>query len=244
MRNIKILIEYDGTNFFGWQIQREGRCVQGIIQDCLCKLCQEKIILIGAGRTDSGVHARGQVANFKTNSDRDLKTILRALNDLTPEDIVIHEISEVPLDFNSRYNAIERTYKYYISLKRLAIGKKYFWYCYYKLDFDLLNECSEYIKTQENFKSFCYASSVVKHHNCIIYKSEWHREGDILIFEITANRFLHNMVRSLVGTMIDVGRGYLSLEKFKIAFDKRDRKFATKAAPPQGLVLEKVKYPD
>jgi tRNA pseudouridine38-40 synthase len=243
MRNIRVTIEYDGTDFWGWQIQRKGRCVQGVLQDALFKLLQEKVNVIAAGRTDSGVHARGQVANFRTNSQRDLKIIFKALNNLTPEDIIIHDILEVPVEFNARFDALERTYRYYISLRPLAIGKRYCWYCYYKLNFDLLNECCEYLKNVENFKSFCYSRSEVKTHICHINKAFWIKDGDNLTFEISANRFLHGMVRTLVGTMLDVSRGHISIEEFKEIFVKLDRRFATKTAPPEGLILERVKYP-
>jgi tRNA pseudouridine38-40 synthase len=244
MRNIKLIIEYDGTDFLGWQIQKEGRTVQQVIKDVLEKLMNGSVNLIGAGRTDSGVHARGQVANFITQSDRELRIIKRALNDLLPEDIRIHDVSEAPLNFNSRYDATERTYRYYISLSQKALNRKYSLFCYYKLDFDLLNQCGEYIKTVNNFKSFCYSKSEVKHHLCKIANAFWIKNGDEIIFEISANRFLHGMVRSLTGTMLDVSRGKISYEYFKEIFDKQDRRFATKSVPPQGLVLENVKYPD
>jgi tRNA pseudouridine38-40 synthase len=242
MRNIKLLIEYDGTDFLGWQIQKEGRTVQSVLRDTLNQLMQEEVNLIGAGRTDSGVHARGQVANFKTNSDRDIKVIYKALNGLLPQDIRIHEVSEVPLDFNSRYAALSRTYRYYISLKPLSIGRQFEWYCYYKLDFGLLNQCSEYIKSIKDFKSFCYTRSETKHHLCNIFISEWIKNGDLLIYHVTANRFLYGMVRTLVGTMIDAAHGRMTFDEFKEIFEKRDRIYATRSAPAKGLVLESVKY--
>ncbi len=242
MRNIKLLVEYDGTDFLGWQIQKEGRTVQAVLRDTLKGLLQEDVNLIGAGRTDSGVHARGQVANFKTESGREIAIIHRALNGLLPPDIRIHEVSEVPLNFNSRYDALSRTYKYYISLNRLAIERQFKWYCYYKLDFGMLNDCSEYIKDIKDFKSFCYTRSETKHHLCNILVSEWVQNGDTLIYHVSANRFLYGMVRTLVGTMIDAAHGRLTFEEFKEIFEKRDRRFATRSAPAKGLVLESVKY--
>jgi tRNA pseudouridine38-40 synthase len=242
MRNIKLLIEYDGTDFVGWQVQKYGRSVQGVIQEILLKLLNEKVNLIGAGRTDSGVHARGQVANFRTNSDRKTEVIYRALNDLLPEDIRIHNVSEVSLEFNARFDAIERKYRYYISLEPIVIERRYFLYCYYKLNLELLVKCSDYIKTVENFKSFCYSKSEVKNHYCNIFESFWIDNNPELIFEISANRFLHGMVRSLVGTMIDVSRGYISFDDFVKIIEKQDRRFATKCAPPHGLCLESVRY--
>jgi len=242
MRNIKLLLEYDGTDFLGWQIQREGRTVQAVIRDTLKELLQEDVNLIGAGRTDSGVHARGQVANFKTESDRDIKIIHRALNGLLPQDIRIHDVSEAPINFNSRYDALSRTYRYYISLKPLSIERQFRWYCYYKLDMQMLDACSKYIKEVNDFKSFCYTRSETKHHLCNIFISEWVRNGDQLIYHVSANRFLYGMVRTLVGTMIDAAHGRLSFEEFKEIFDKRDRRFATRSAPAKGLVLESVTY--
>ncbi len=242
MRNIKLLLEYDGKDFLGWQIQKEGRTVQAVLRDILKELLQEDVNLIGAGRTDSGVHARGQVANFKTETDRDLRIIHRALNGLLPEDIRIHEVSEVPLEFNSRFDALSRTYKYYISLIPLAIERQIKWYCYYKLDLDILDACADFIKSQSDFKSFCYTRSEQKHHLCKMFESKWIRNGNDITYFVSANRFLYGMVRSLVGTMIDTGRGKISFNEFKDIFDKRDRRFATRSAPAKGLVLENVEY--
>lgn len=242
MRNIKLLMEYDGTNFLGWQIQKEGRTVQSVLKDTLKILLQEDVNIIGAGRTDSGVHARGQVANFITKSNREIPIIHRALNGLLPDDIRIHDVSEVPLDFNSRYDALSRTYKYYISLKPLAIERNLKWYCYFKLDMNILKDCAEFISHQKDFKSFCYNKSEQKHHLCNIFISKWIELDNEIIYHISANRFLYGMVRSLVGTMIDVARGKLSFNNFKDIFTKRNRKFATRTAPAKGLFLESVEY--
>ena len=244
MRNIRIMIEYDGTDFIGWQIQKSGRSVQAVVKAEIDKLLQENVNLIGAGRTDSGVHARGQVANFKTESGRELIIIYKALNNFLPRDVIIRKIDEVPLEFNSRYDAIERRYRYYISTERISLYRDYYLHCYYNLNRDILTQCAEFIKTKLNFRSFCYANADVKHHNCEIHESRWIFDDKKIIFEVAANRFLHGMVRSLVGTMLDVSRGYISLEQFMEIFDKEDRRAATKAAPAKGLVLEEVVYRD
>ena len=242
MRNIKLLLEYDGENYFGWQIQKEGKTVQSVLKETLKTLLQEDVNIIGAGRTDAGVHARGQVANFKTESTRTINVIHRALNGLLHEDIRIHDVSEESCEFNARYDAIARTYKYYISLRPLAIERKNRWYCYYKLDMDVLDRCAEYIKNEKDFQSFCYAKSEQKHYLCNIFISEWIKMEDVLIYHVSANRFLYGMVRTLVGTMIDVSRGKLSFDDFKLIAEKRDRRYATRSAPAKGLVLEKVAY--
>lgn len=242
MRNIKLLLEYDGENYFGWQIQKEGKTVQSVLKEALNRLLQEDVNIIGAGRTDSGVHARGQVANFRTTSTRETKIIHRALNGLLPEDIRVHDVSEEAYEFNARYDAIARTYKYYISLRPLAIERRNRWYCYYKLDTDILNLCADYIESIKDFQSFCYTKSEQRHYLCNIFTSEWIKEEDVLIYHVSANRFLYGMVRTLVGTMIDVSRGKLSFDDFKLITEKKDRRYATRSAPAKGLILENVTY--
>ena len=242
MRNIKLLLEYDGENYLGWQIQKEGKTVQSVLKETLNTLLQEDVNIIGAGRTDTGVHARGQVANFRTASARETKIIHRALNGLLPKDIRIHDVSDEIYEFNARYDATARTYKYYISLRPLAIERKNRWYCYYNLDIDVLNLCADYIKSVKDFQSFCYTKSEQKHYLCNIFISEWIKMEDVLIYHVSANRFLHGMVRTLVGTMIDVSRGKLSFDDFKLITEKKDRRYATRSAPAKGLVLENVTY--
>jgi tRNA pseudouridine38-40 synthase len=242
MRDIKLLIEYDGTNFVGWQSQTNGRAVQDEITKVLDQVLQEPVTLIGAGRTDSGVHARGQVAGFRTNSTLGIGSIQSALNGILPEDIYIHAVEEVPEGFNARYDAKERIYRYYINLTPNAIGRFYVWYVKYDLNVDAMNAVASMILGEHDFESFCKYEAEVKHYLCSVNTSVWTGKGNSLVYEVRANRFLHGMVRALVGTMVDIGRGYIPVSAMKEIMAAKDRRKAGMAAPPQGLFLEEVKY--
>jgi tRNA pseudouridine38-40 synthase len=242
VRNIKLEIEYDGTDFHGWQIQPDLRTVQGEIQDKLEAILSQKTSLIGAGRTDVGVHALGQVANFKTGARLDRKAIINGLNGLLPDDIVIRKTEEVEPDFNSRYDAKSRLYEYRIHLGRTAILRNYVWEVLYSLDLEGMGAAAQKIEGGHDFTSFCVAEST-KHNNiCQVFSASREESGDVLIFKIEADRFLHTMVRSLVGTLVEVGRGYFSVSDFANIMEAKDRKKAGPTAPACGLYLVEVKY--
>jgi tRNA pseudouridine38-40 synthase len=242
MRNIKLLIEYDGTDFVGWQRQANGRSVQDEITNVLDQVLQEPITLIGAGRTDSGVHARGQVANFKTHSSLSVNSILNALNGTLPEDIYVHAAEEVDEKFHARFDAKQRMYKYYIALRATAIGRQYQWYVKYDLNVGVMNQVAEQIVGEHDFESFTKAESLVPHHRCTVFTSQWTKTPNMLIYEVRANRFLHGMVRALVGTMVDIGRGYIPAAQFHEIMAANDRRKAGMAVPPAGLFLEEIVY--
>ncbi len=242
MRNIKLVLEYDGTDFVGWQSQTNGRNIQDEITNVLDQVLQEPITLIGAGRTDSGVHARGQVANFKTNSALGVSSILNALNGTLPEDIYIHSSEEVGENFHARFDARERTYRYFIALKPTSIGRQYQWYVKYDLDMDAMNRVGQQILGEQDFQSFAKTEADVEHHRCTVLKSKWTKTQAMMIYEVRANRFLHGMVRALVGTMVDIGRGYIPITQFQEIMDAKDRRKAGMAVPPSGLFLEEVTY--
>ncbi len=242
MRNIKLVLEYDGTSYVGWQRQANGKSIQGEIEDVLFKVLQEKVDLIGAGRTDAGVHARGQVANFRTDTKLDLEAIRGALNGLLPDDIILRELQEAPLDFHARFNAKERFYSYFITLKPSAFQMNYSWHIKYRLNVTLMKRAADLILGTHDFESFCKADSEVDHYRCTVSVSCWSQEDSTLTYKIRANRFLHNMVRALVGTMVDVGRGYLPFDDFPKIVERKDRKEAGVTAPAKGLFLESVIY--
>jgi tRNA pseudouridine38-40 synthase len=242
MRNIKLVMEYDGTDFAGWQMQAEGRTVQGEITKVLEQVLQESITLIGAGRTDSGVHARAQVANFQTQSDLGTGVILSALSGLLPDDMYVYSVEEVPASFQARYDARERVYRYYITTKPAAIGRQYQWYVKYDLDMELMNRAALSFLGEVDFSAFSKHDVDVKHYRCTVTRSVWLKTQFLIIYEIAANRFLHGMVRALVGTMVDVGRGYLALSDLPSIIGSGDRRRAGMAAPPQGLFLEQIRY--
>ena len=241
-RNIKLEIEYEGTDFSGWQIQPKLRTVQGEIQDKLQTILGHKINLIGAGRTDVGVHALGQVVNFKTTNELDKNSIINGLNGLLPDDIVIKRIEEVDLNFNSRYDAKSRLYKYRIYLGRTAIWRKYVWEVLYSLNLENIFEATKKIEGEHDFSSFCVAESTKDNNACRVFSAIWEKSEDELIFKIEADRFLHTMVRSLVGTLVEVGRGYFSASDFVNIMEAKDRKKAGPTAPACGLYLVEVKY--
>lgn len=242
MRNIKLVLEYDGTDFVGWQSQPNGRSVQDEITNVLDQILQESTTLIGAGRTDSGVHARGQVANFRTSSSMSVNAILNALNGTLPDDIYIHSAEEVDEKFHARFDAKGRLYKYYIALLATAIGRQYQWYVKYDLNLQVMNQVAAQIIGEHDFESFTKSESLVPHHRCVITTSAWTKTPAMLIYEIRANRFLHGMVRALVGTMVDIGRGYIPASRFQEIMDAKDRRKAGMAVPPSGLFLEEIIY--
>jgi tRNA pseudouridine38-40 synthase len=242
LRNIKLEIEYDGTDFYGWQVQPKLRTVQGEIEDKLSVILQQKVDLIGAGRTDVGVHALGQVANFKTENRLEVEAILRGLNGLLPDDIVIKNAEEVDLDFNSRYSAKSRVYHYRIFLGRTAILRRYVWEVSYTLNLDTLFQATCKIEGKHDFSSFCVAESAKENNVCKVMEAVWKQSEHEMIFTIEADRFLHTMVRSLVGTLIEVGRGYFSVEDFVNIMEAKDRKKAGPTAPACGLYLVEVRY--
>jgi len=241
-RNIKLRIEYDGTDFSGWQKQPKLRTVQGEIEDKLTGILREKITLTGSGRTDVGVHALEQVANFKTESELNLNSIYKGLNSLLPEDILIKEVEEAGSDFNSRYGAKSRIYRYKIYSGRDIFQRRYVWEVSYSLNFERIKKTTQVILGRQDFTSFCVSKSAKPDNHCQVMRADWKKDGNRLEFEIEADRFLHTMVRSLVGTLIDVGRGYLSLKDFADILKAKDHRKAGLTAPAKGLYLAKVNY--
>jgi tRNA pseudouridine38-40 synthase len=235
-------MEYDGSDFSGWQIQPDQRTVQGVIKEVLEKILKEDINLIGAGRTDVGAHALAQVANFKTKNELELKAIFEGTNSLLPDDVLIKEIQEVDSDFNARYSARSKVYRYRIYLKRTALLKRYVWEVLFPLDTNKIEETTQAISGEHDFSSFCVAKSVKEDNRCNVIYARWTQKNQALIFEIEADRFLHSMIRTLVGTLVDVGRGYFSPSDFVEILDAEDRKKAGLTAPAKGLYLVKVNY--
>ncbi len=245
-RRLKLLIEYDGTDFVGWQIQpsKAGRSVQGTIQDAFKQFTGSDAIVVGSGRTDSGVHARGQVAHVITDTNLSCNKIFEALNGILPNDIAILQVSEADSSFHARYSARERRYSYTISLVPCAIDRRIALYVRYPINFDVMDECCSEIVGEHDFRAFTRSGSEVNHYRCTVTLARWERSWNKLIFRIHANRFLHGMVRSLTGTMIDIGRGYFPVDQIKKALQSGNRKDAGHTAPAVGLVLEEVVYTD
>lgn len=241
-RNIKLVIEYDGTHFCGWQKQLNDRTVQEDVERSLSMLTGESITTIAAGRTDSGVHAMGQVVNFKTQSQLSRSVFVRGGNSRLSHDVRIVQAKDVDDNFHARYSAVRRHYHYYISRRQRAIGRQYSWYYWNELNLNAMQQATRLLLGSQNFKSFCQKNAVVKHHICHVYKAKWTRTGDFYCFEICANRFLHHMVRSLVGTLVEIGEEKYPVQQMKTILDARDRSAAGPTAPALGLVLYKIDY--
>ncbi|SEG07704.1 tRNA pseudouridine38-40 synthase [Caloramator fervidus] len=244
MRNIKLVIEYDGTRYCGWQRQKNGISIQEVIEKAIEKLTKEQVELIGSSRTDAGVHARGQVANFYTNTTIPSDKICYALNSILPQDIAIIESCEVPMDFHSRYNSIGKKYSYTILNRRIAspLLRNFSAHVPQPLDFEAMVKASKYFLGEHDFSAFKSTGSSVKTSIRTIRKLDFTKDGDIIRFEIEANGFLYNMVRIIAGTLIEVGKGKIRAEDIPLIIKSKDRSKAGPTAPAQGLCLEKVYY--
>jgi tRNA pseudouridine38-40 synthase len=237
-----MLIEYDGSSYFGWQIQTNGKTVQGEIQAALAVILRKPCSITGAGRTDTGVHASGQVAHFELDKIPDLKILQRSLNGVLDQDIRIKHIEPVAADFHARYSARWRHYRYQIAHAPLALLRNQVWQFDANLDIDAMNTAAEKLIGIHDFKSFCRSLAEADSYVCHVSHARWYKQTELTVFEITANRFLHGMVRALVGTLTDVGRGKISVKEFAHIIAAKDRVQAAQSAPAQGLMLTRVEY--
>ncbi len=241
-RNIRIEVEYEGTRYHGWQIQENADTIQGRLTEAVRRLTGESVTIIGAGRTDAGVHARGQVANFFIQKDLPLHNIEAGLNAYLPRDIVVKSAKAVSADFNARFSACRRVYHYYISPRRTALLRNFCWQFFQPFDPQVLQRLAQTICGEHDFGAFSRLEVQSDHKRCMVYESRWFQDQGMWVYRIVANRFLHGMVRTLVGTMMDVARGKLTEEQFQEIFHSRDRTTASAAAPAKGLILEAVEY--
>lgn len=241
-KNIRLDIEYDGTNFSGWQKQPTVRTVEGEIAGVLGRLTGVEPELIVAGRTDSGVHALGQVANFSTVSDMPPSDMKNALNSLLDPDIRIVEAAEAPLDFNARYDALKRVYRYEIAQRPTSVWRRFRWYVKWSMETGAMREAAELLVGEHDFSAFTYKDET---------RSPWINLSRVTVEEIEpsglalgfeANRFLRKMVRMLVGTLVEVGRLKMSPEEVHDTLKSCDRTRAGPCAPPHGLFLVRVEY--
>lgn len=242
MRNIKLTLEYDGTDFHGWQYQPGLRTIQDEIERSLKQIFNEKIHVTGSGRTDAGVHAMGQVANFKIDSAMTLEKIRAALNGTLPRDVRVMAVEEATEKFNSRYDAVRRHYRYTIIQNESALKRFHAWCYKTKLNLEKMQQASDYLKGRHDFQAFCQAGADVNHHWCTVEEIKWQLQQDVLTLDILANRFLHNMVRIIVGTMVNVGRDFTPADQIKEILNSKDRMQAGPTVPAKGLCLVKVFY--
>lgn len=244
-RNLKLIIEYDGTNYHGWQRQGKLPTIQLALERVIEKITREKTCVISAGRTDAGVHALGQVANFSTDSKLPCLNLLRGMNSLLPDDIVIKDLAEVTMEFHSRYSAMSKQYFYqvYNSATASALYRNFTWHVHAKLDISAMNEGAGHLLGRHDFTSFCAAGHEIKKFIREVTSAVFTRRTDMLRFSIEANGFLKYMVRNIVGTLIYVGMGKFSPDMIAQLISAKDRTLAGPTAPPQGLFLASVKYP-
>ena len=238
-----VWLSYDGTAYHGWQIQPNGNSVQEELQRALSTLLREEISVTGAGRTDAGVHARQMVAHFDFSVAIDLEQLAYKLNRILPCDIAVDRVELVDDDMHARFSATSRTYHYYIHTKKDPFSRPYSTELHYELDFDKMNEAGRILMTYDDFGAFCKSHSDVKTTLCRVTKAEWVQTSETSwYFEITANRFLRNMVRAVVGTLIDVGRGRLTLDDFRKVIEGKRRTAAGESMPANALFLENIRY--
>ena len=243
MRNIKITIQYNGKNYCGWQKQNNSPGIQGTIEKAIFDITREEVKITGSGRTDAGVHALGQVANFKINSQIPVDRIPNALNAKLPKDISIVKAEEVDEDFHSRYSAKKKTYRYqiYNSLYRSPIYADISYPVKYDLDIDKMKKEAKSLIGTYDFKGFMSSGSSVTDTVRTIYNIEVSKSEDLIIIEIEGNGFLYNMVRIIAGTLVDIGRGRIT-ENMSTIIKSKSRSMAGHTAPAHGLFLKKVDY--
>ena len=242
-KNFKLTIQYDGTDYCGWQIQKNAITVQATIKKALEDIVKtNNVNVIGSGRTDSGVHSVGQVCSVKLKTNMTNIQLLKALNSKLPNNIRVSLSEIVDDNFNARFSAVDREYIYKIKKESSPFDYKYYWNYPYDYDINILNNCAKIVIEQNNFYNFCKPSPEIKNYNCTISYSQWEIENDILIYQINANRFLHHMVRMLVGTMLEVSRGKILEVDFLNLFNQNLNKNMILTAPSKGLYLFKVKY--
>lgn len=242
MKNFKLLIQYDGTNYAGWQSQINARTIQDEISKTINVVLSENINLIGAGRTDSGVHALGQVANFRTEQTLDLYRFKYQVNSILEKDISIVQIEEKEQAFHSRYDAKKRSYIYLISKYKSPFYSKYSYFCNNKIDCDRLNILSKAFIGQRDYTSFSRKNSDTENKVCCIYDAVWKERKDLIIFKIEADRFLHGMVRTITGTLLKTLKYNYDKNYIEEIILNKDRESAGEAVPAKGLFLFKVKY--
>lgn len=244
MSNIRLVIEYVGARYHGWQRQSTLPTLQGVLEDCIHKICGEKIKLIGAGRTDAGVHALGQVANFKTGSALKSQTWRRALNALLPEDIVILKAQEVSDTFHARRSAKSKTYQYRILNRRThsAILGPMSWHVPLSLNLRAMRTAAKPLVGHHNFRSFCGKACTAKTTHARLLRLSIQCQQDLILITVNGTNFLQHMVRNIVGTLVQVGIGKLSPERMCGILEAKDRRRAGPTAPPHGLFLVRVNY--
>ncbi|MDH3973874.1 MAG: tRNA pseudouridine(38-40) synthase TruA [Deltaproteobacteria bacterium] len=245
MRNIKLILEYDGTAYHGWQVQKNARSIQSIVEKALFTLLREKVKAIASGRTDAGVHAMNQPVSFKTGSAMETRRLLRGLNGILPKDIVVKSVEEISSDFDARRSSKKKTYRYVILNREApsALDRERCWHIRPSLDLEVMEKGAKMLLGKHDFSSFRASGCGAEHAVRRVLNVAFEEKGEGCIhFEITAYAFLKQMVRNIVGTLVALGLGKMTIEEFSRLLEAKDRTKAGATAPPQGLFLIKVEY--
>ena len=239
-----VYLSYKGTDYHGWQRQENAPSVQQTLEDAFSVVLREPVSLTGAGRTDTGVHARMMVAHFDAAQPlADTEGLVARLNNFLPRDITLQRILPVKEDAHARFDALSRKYEYYCTESKTPFYPDLVTRIPKGLDFDRMNQAAELLLSAGDFASFCKLHSDVKTTICHVTRAEWLKQGELWVFVIEANRFLRNMVRAVVGTLFEVGRGRLTVDDFRAVIDLKKREAAGQSAPAEGLYLADIKYP-
>lgn len=236
---------YDGTAYHGWQIQPNGTSVQECLMQALSTLLRHRVEVTGAGRTDAGVHAQLMVAHFDSEEELDMELMADKLNRLLPPDISVYYLRKVVAGAHARFDATSRTYKYYVSTAKRPFDRQYRCRLYQQPDFERMNEAAGKLFDYTDFTSFSKLHTDVKTNNCRIMRADWSRVDEVTwVFTICADRFLRNMVRAVVGTLMEVGRGKMSVDEFVRVIERKDRCCAGTSMPGKALFLVDITYPE
>lgn len=238
-----IELSYFGKAYHGWQNQPNSISVQEVLEDNLGRLIRSETGIVGAGRTDAGVHARQMFAHFDTMEALDTSAIGYKLNSMLPKDIAIQEIFRVKDDAHARFDAVSRSYEYHLMQKKDAFLQDFAWYVKHKLDIEKMNQAAAILLEYTNFKCFSKSRTDVRTYNCRIDRARWEQQANSLVFHITADRFLRNMVRAVVGTLVEIGKGKYPVEHMHKVIQSEDRGVAGASVPAHGLYLTGIEYP-
>jgi len=237
-------IAYKGTNYHGWQIQNNAHTIQKELENAISILLETPTGIMGSGRTDTGVHASQQFLHFDCKDELDHLEFIKRVNGILPKDIAVHNLRKVKNDAHARFDAVWRSYVYRITLRKDPFEQETAWLLYKSPDITKMNQAAKLLLSHEDFQCFSKVKTEVYTFNCKINEAFWEQNGQQLLFHITANRFLRGMVRAIVGTLIDVGTGKISIDDFRQILESRDRSKAKAAAPAQGLYLCRIIYPE
>lgn len=237
-----IKLAYNGTHYHGWQYQPNAASVQETMNKAFSVLLNTTINLMGAGRTDTGVHAKEMYAHFDFETPLDIPSLMHKLNSYLPKDIVVYDIIPVHNEAHTRFDATKRTYEYHINTFKDVFSQEQSWYFHQKLDIDLMNEAAQILLNHTDFQCFSKVNTDVNTFDCTIFEACWKQEKDNLIFTISANRFLRNMVRAIVGTLVNIGLHKITLADFTAIIESKNRDKAGFSVPAHGLYLTKIEY--